>query len=314
MIFPESEPVLLPLDLLDPGDAFFKISRNVIDESLSRSIGEYGVLSPPVLTREGEGYRVIAGHNRLRVLRDLGKQSVEALLVPAVSGEDFLGHLLLKGYRKELGPLGAIRGLAILRDRFAVPREKLVRIGAEGFGLPRDFVEGEAWGDRALSLPQALRDYCDMRDVALKTLRLCLRLPAQAHEALARWTLETGMRLNIFKGIIEMLGDINNRDGNLDFLKHLSPPPEADRRRLEEFYHDEVFRNRYPDYTTLKDAIDPLVASLACTGIEAKVPRYLEDQRVTLQLVFSSSDDETKMREKLQDINTATLKKILDLL
>ena len=56
---------LIPLEKIQIENRHFKLSRNIIDEKLERSIAAYGIIEPPLLLQENDGYVIkVVVHER----------------------------------------------------------------------------------------------------------------------------------------------------------------------------------------------------------------------------------------------------------
>src|SRR5689334_13595033 len=55
---------------------------------LKETIGEVGLVHPPTVRRNGEGYELLEGHHRLEALKGLGKTEVQALVREGVDDTD----------------------------------------------------------------------------------------------------------------------------------------------------------------------------------------------------------------------------------
>lgn len=304
----------VPMRSINVSDRYFKISRDRIDDRLRASIREFGVLEQPVLMAVPGGYRVISGFNRLAVLIELDRHEVDASVVQEANAEHFVRQAILKGQRNELGPMGRLKGLDIMNDFFRIEPARLERIARVGLQVP-----GEYPGDGPLSaavrgLPEPLKSYLDVKDIPFKVIRELARLPRVSIDRVTRWVSHAPLRANIFKGIVEMLGDIGERDGNDNAIGDIEIDENDDWKKWEELLFSEVYRARYPGYSALKKKADDIAGDLSRSGIRVSYPHYFEGDGISLIVDIRKRDDADAVVKKIAALDTAKLKELVDLL
>jgi ParB family chromosome partitioning protein len=122
-----------PLDRIRlPGDQ----PRRRFDESrlreLADSVRTRGVLQPVVVSREGDGYQLIAGERRVRAARMAGLRSVPAV-VRELSPDDIFEVALIENIQREdLDPIEEAMAYARLIDSHGYSQEELAqRVGKD---------------------------------------------------------------------------------------------------------------------------------------------------------------------------------------
>ena len=145
---------------------------------LAASIRHHGVLQPIVVSRDGDGYELIAGHRRVLAARLAGKASI-----PAVVREDVTDRLELalveNLQRADLNAIETARAYRLLMETYDLTQEQL----AERLGKSRSAVANTL---RTLSAPQALQDAVLEGKIGEGHLRALLPLPlSDALSALA---------------------------------------------------------------------------------------------------------------------------------
>jgi len=303
----------IPLSSIDPGDSYFNISRNIVRDELKSSIREFGVLDPPVVTPHGGAYRAVFGFNRIAALRGLGAAHADCLVAPEVSAGFFARGALLKCQRGEAGPIGRLRALAVLKE-LGAGGERLELIAAKGLHVPAEFVRDAALLAAALGLPDALRDYCDLRDIQIRVVRDLARMPAPDAALLSSWLAFVPLRVNIFRFIVDMLADIRARDGGLGAVEGISPGAEQDRKSWEEDLYGRVRAARYPEYSSLARVADDIAGYFAARGINLAYPPYFEGDRLELTIRVGRRDDPAAIGGRLEEVDWARLRPLLDLL
>lgn len=308
---------------VDLENDFFKLSRNKIDEQLKRSVREWGLLELPVLLRRSVSksspderdseypYQIIFGHNRLRLLRELDAASTTAYIVDRIIPDRYVRYALLKGLRGEIGPVGKIKLLSILRYLLHVDEDVIILL-CRNLQIP-EFISRD---DRIIhtigEFPAVLRDYLDSRNIGFRIIRSILRLESDGISILCRWIEHVNFRVNYFKELVDCMVDIRIRDGGYTRLHSLAVPEEKGKR--EEVLFEEVFRIRYPEYSEQRDAARELIQSLKRRDVEVDFPRYFEDNRIIVKIPVTKREGSPKMVERFERINLQEIDQLLSLL
>src|SRR5437660_7497431 len=163
-------PTELPLELVRPNR---QQPRTTFDpESLSElaaSIRAHGVLQPIVVSQDGDGYELIAGHRRVLAARLAGRTSIPAVI--RGDGSDRLELALVENLqRADLNAIEAARAYKLLMETYELTQEQL----AERLGKSRSAVANTL---RALSAPQILQDAVQEGRISEGHLRALLPLP-----------------------------------------------------------------------------------------------------------------------------------------
>ncbi|PWB38555.1 MAG: hypothetical protein C3F02_03175 [Parcubacteria group bacterium] len=94
-------------------------------EELAESIKQHGILQPLVVTREGDGYQLIAGERRLKAAEILGMSEVP-VIVKVVSNRDKLELSIIENIqRSDLNPLEEANSYKRLMDEFGLSLEAI---------------------------------------------------------------------------------------------------------------------------------------------------------------------------------------------
>jgi len=136
---------------------------------LAASIKALGVLQPIVVSRNADGYELIAGHRRVLASRVAGKTSI-----PAVVRDDVRDRLELalaeNLQRTDLNAIETARAYKLLMETYDLTQEQL----AERLGKSRSAVANTL---RALQAPQILQDAVQEGKITEGHLRALLPLP-----------------------------------------------------------------------------------------------------------------------------------------
>src|SRR5438309_4467853 len=145
---------------------------------LAASIRRHGVLQPIVVSRQGDGYQLVAGHRRVLASRAAGKTTIPAVVREDVS--DRLELALVENLqRTDLNAIETARAYKLLMETYDLTQEQL----ADRVGKSRSHVANML---RTLSAPQALQDAVIEGKIAEGHLRALLPLPlSDALQALA---------------------------------------------------------------------------------------------------------------------------------
>ena len=120
-------------------------------EELMASIRIHGILQPLVVTREGEGFGLIAGERRLRASLALGLAEVPVVIQEHMDDTEKLELALIENIqRQDLNPIERARGFKRLMQEFDLTHEEI----GERMGKPRSSVTNTM---RLLNLPDDIQ-------------------------------------------------------------------------------------------------------------------------------------------------------------
>ncbi len=169
----------IPLELVRPNR---QQPRTAFDpeglSELAASISRHGVLQPIVVSADGEGYELVAGHRRVLAARLAGKTTIPAVIRDEV-GDRLELALIENLQRADLNAIETGRAYKLLMETYDLTQEQL----AERLGKSRSSVANML---RTLTAPQALQDAVIEGKIAEGHLRALLPLPlSDALQALA---------------------------------------------------------------------------------------------------------------------------------
>jgi ParB family transcriptional regulator, chromosome partitioning protein len=130
--------------------------RSLFDDEaiaeLAESIRVQGVLQPLVVTREGEGWTIIAGERRWRAARRAGLEEVPVVVREVADARELLELALIENLqRSDLNPLEEAEAYAALQEKFGLSQEEV----AARVGKARTTVTNSL---RLLRLPEEVRE------------------------------------------------------------------------------------------------------------------------------------------------------------
>ncbi len=194
----------IPLDRIQPNPQQPRVAFDPQGlAELAASIRRHGLLQPIVVSRNGDGYQVVAGQRRVLAAQAAGKTTIPAVIREEVS--DRLELALVENLqRTDLNAIETARAYRLLMETYDLNQEQL----AERVGKSRSAVANAL---RTLSAPQPLQDAVSEGRISEGHLRALLSLPVsdalsalgliiarglsvRATEALARKMVRTGRR------------------------------------------------------------------------------------------------------------------------
>jgi ParB family chromosome partitioning protein len=169
----------IPLELVRPNR---QQPRTAFDpdglSELAASISRHGVLQPIVVSIDGDGYELVAGHRRVLAARLAGRTTIPAVVRDEVGNRLELA-LIENLQRSDLNAIETARAYKLLMETYELTQEEL----AERLGKSRSSVANML---RTLTAPQALQDAVIEGKIGEGHLRALLPLPlSDALQALA---------------------------------------------------------------------------------------------------------------------------------
>jgi len=136
---------------------------------LAASIKRHGILQPIVVSRDGDGYELVAGHRRVLAARVAGKTTIPAVVRDDV--RDRLELALVENLqRTDLNAIETARAYKLLMETYDLTQEQV----AERVGKSRSQVANML---RTLTAPQPLQDAVMDGKISEGHLRALLPLP-----------------------------------------------------------------------------------------------------------------------------------------
>lgn len=169
----------IPLELVRPNRQQPRTAFDPVGLSeLAASISRHGVLQPIVVSADGDGYELVAGHRRVLAARLAGKTTIPAVVREEV-GDRLELALIENLQRSDLNAIETARAYKLLMETYDLTQEQL----AERLGKSRSSVANML---RALTAPQAVQDAVIEGKIGEGHLRALLPLPlSDALQALA---------------------------------------------------------------------------------------------------------------------------------
>ncbi|MDY6935905.1 MAG: ParB N-terminal domain-containing protein [Spirochaetota bacterium] len=297
---------------IDQGDDFFRLSKNSI-VTLKRSIDNFGLLDPPILLRRDDRYVIVFGHNRIKVLVELDYEYIDSLVLDCIPDRLFLEYILLKSLRGEIGPIGRIKAINILKNYFGLNNEILSTV-SKYLNIPDELIRRDELYENIVNLPVILQDYLDIKEIGYKAIKNIFYIPSEGISLLIDWIIVTNMRINIFKNIVDYIIDIYKRDGNLNSLRDIDVSTIQDRREKENHLFDRIFRVRYPEYSGLRERAEGIVKRFKGMGVQISYPKYFEGETIKLTFNISNREDIESIMDRFKKIDMKAIAELRELL
>lgn len=177
-------------------------------QRLARSIERHGVLQPIVVSRNGDGYELVAGHRRVLAARLAGRTSI-----PAVVREDVTDRLELalveNLQRADLNALEEARAYRVLMETYGLTQQQL----GERVGKSQPTIANTL---RTLEAPQILQDALVDGKITEGHLRALLPLTASDTAAALAEVISKGLSVRRAEALARRLaGRKGKHDGRI---------------------------------------------------------------------------------------------------
>lgn len=281
---------------------------------LEKSINDFGIIEKPIILKNNDHFIIVFGHNRLKIIFEMGKTDCEVIVLEKLSPEYFVNYALLKYYRNEIGPVGRLKFISILTHEFRMNSANIRRIGTTGLAVPDNFLESNETRDSILNFPSLLREYLDDKNISLKIISKLAKFPTKGIEFFTSILERSSVRLNIFSSLIDYCSDIMQQENGITLFETLSFPEDIVGRELEEHLYSAVMRMRYPEYSEQKKKVDTLTARISRKGIGVEVPKYFEGDSISFRIQASKKDTAKKVKERFLELNEKDIDELLGML
>ncbi len=173
-------------------------------QELADSIREHGVLQP-IVVRKGLGrwYEIIAGERRFRAAKQLGMETIPALVRDITDRQAMEIALIENLQREDLSPIEIAEAYAKIMEHFELTQEQLaVRVGQS-----RPHVANLL---RLLSLPPDIREHVSRGTISMGHARALLALPdAQAQRTVAKKIEAEGLTVRAVEQLVQRLQNVS---------------------------------------------------------------------------------------------------------
>lgn len=173
-------------------------------QELADSIREHGVLQP-IVVRKGVGrwYEIIAGERRFRAAKQLGMETIPAL-VRDISDRQAMEIALIENLQREdLSPIEVAEAYAKIMEHFELTQDQL----AARVGQSRSHVANLM---RLLSLPADIREFVSRGTISMGHARALLSLPeAPAQRTVAAKIASEGLTVRAVEQLVQRMQSVS---------------------------------------------------------------------------------------------------------
>ncbi|MHB1681704.1 MAG: ParB/RepB/Spo0J family partition protein [Bacilli bacterium] len=173
-------------------------------QELADSIREHGVLQP-IVVRKGVGrwYEIIAGERRFRAAKQLGMETIPAL-VRDISDRQAMEIALIENLQREdLSPIEVAEAYAKIMEHFELTQDQL----AARVGQSRSHVANLM---RLLSLPADIREFVSRGTISMGHARALLSLPeAHAQRTVAEKIASEGLTVRAVEQLVQRIQSVS---------------------------------------------------------------------------------------------------------
>ena len=304
----------IPLRDIDIHDESLRFGQRGDTEPLKRSIAQVGLLEPLLLLRKGETLQVVQGFHRISAVTDLGWERVPGKIIEDLEGDECCRLGLVHAFERGLGLMGSLRFLHVLGDRFKISQEETRNLGRQSLGIPKELLPGEALFVEALALPEEMHRYFDSRDLAFRHLRDYLRLSPQSREGFAQVLGEIPLRTNLFRKVLELLIDIEHRDGEGNHFPPMGDLRGEEVKDGEKIILDYLFALRYPRYNTLRKKAEEHLGRLSVKDVTLEFPHYFEGKSVKLSVLVKRGEGIEDICKKITALDEEEFLALMEML
>jgi ParB family chromosome partitioning protein len=192
----------LPVEAIRPNP---RQPRQVFDsesqDELKTSIKEFGLLQPVVVRSvDGDTYELVMGERRWRAIRDLGLETIPAIIRETADDEMLRNALLENLHRVQLNPLEEAAAYRQLLEEFNTTHEEL----AQRIGRSRSQVTNTV---RLLNLPVPVQRRVAAGVLSAGHARALLALDdAEAQDAMASRIVAEGLSVRAVEELVALAG------------------------------------------------------------------------------------------------------------
>jgi len=297
----------VPIKSIDVDDQLTNFSWGVPADSLQQSIEEVGVIHPVTLVPLGNGFRIVCGHKRIKIVSQLKIKEIPARILSPAPDEEAMLMLNLSENQFLHHYSDIEKGLILFKlSEARIPEIRIIEKYMPMLGLEKS--------------KKLLDDYLSTNQLTtgLKTLLHELNVPVRIFSVLFNWNTESAMAaerffsvlrpgVNKWRDLLEWIDEISTRDEitPLDLFElpelqstlnqnDLAPNVRYD--RIRQILHS----RRYP---ILSDLRVRLARSLDALKLDDKTKVHVQDSfesdEIRIEMKFRTRDEFVNQLEKL---------------
>jgi len=247
---------------------------------LYASIGEFGVLQPPIVRPIGENkYELIAGKSRIAGLLERGETEVECIVIPATSRQAVMFHLIENLARGSVNPIATAKVL-----EKAIAEGYSVADIAHALGHTEEWVKGKLL---LLELPPVYQEALERRALSEGAVREALRLPGPMEvDKCLQAALVHGWSAAVVKHYVEQrLREYELAQRMSEQIKEPVHPPPPNPEELVK-YDTCMVCNR----VVFKETMRMLLICQDCLALERYILDHIPDPNEAMDTVYQALD------------------------
>ena len=299
-------PVFVDLNELDeaPGPNCMSFGFDI--KQLTHSVERFGLINPPVITRDREGTPVIiTGYRRVIALKSIGSRTAPCIDLSDMGISPF-EQLLLNLYEnltvREFNPVE--KGMILNRLSGHVQRRDLDLQYARLLQI-----SGAKEMDTLIRIERELdkrtKEYIAFNNLSLKTIGLILEMDIISRSSVLEWISSLGLNLNQQFKFIDYLVDISIKENikipnilDHEIYQNLFQDRELNIPQKAKKIIDLLRNRRYPLLSDSEKSFSRKVSALNLPDdIQIQHPPYFESGDYRLEIIFKSGRD---LKEKIR--------------
>ena len=302
----------LPLNQINVADDSYRITFAPQLEDLTRSIKTVGLVQPIIVRHTSEGtYQIVSGYKRVLVLKELGRQSVPALVSEPSDmspTQAFLMNLHDNAITRQLNVVERAAALAKLQQFYSMNEEDLVKqfLPLMGDDPSYKILHQLLTLDQ---LTEPMKHHVVMSDLALSSAARIAEFSASTQQALLGVLSHIKPSTNKLNELLTLIREIAARDGLtvedilqryqlLQIVADSSTPPAAKALALKKTLQGVKF----PQLGEKQKRLTELIQNLELPDAARLVSDpYFEKQTFKLEYQFDQPEELTELVSKIQD-------------
>lgn len=301
--------VTLHYNDIDLADRRFKISNDKNCQDLIQSISRFGLLVPPLLSKQRKRYVPISGFRRIQALRYCGIDTFDALVSDCLDDLDCTRISIQdNAFQRQLLLSEQIRSAKVIASFFSdhEKNDAFFETVCEALNIPlnQPYVL-KLW--KASSMSECLMDLIVNERVSLEVVLEMMEIDSDSQGKIHSIFSEFKVSVSKQKEFILLIREVAAKDkiplsevldDILSLLNHLDHIQDTNARFSE--IRNCLNRRRYPEMTRILEKQGDLVSKLRLpNGIKLNVPDFLEGSTYSIQFSFKSIQHLNEMKKKL---------------
>lgn len=313
------EPAQTDLSAIAADDTY-RISKPIVSKQLVASIKLFGVLRPPAAFVSSTGLVLLTGHNRVAAAREACVSQIPVYVYPSSAAQVLRQEALFKSYHREISPAGKLKALGIEATIFGADEHFLSTLGKE-LAVPEDFLLGTNFETKPFEsielfnqLPDSIKNYFDIHDIAFKIIADYMRLHRNLQEALSLLAERIKIRADVFRKITELAAELAAANPAFDITVAADEVLSIGSEDADTRLCSKLFALRYPEYSAMKQQADIIAAKINGSGVKADFPEFFEGGKLKLSVELKKREGAAAFFRKAESVCKEDLQTLLNML